>query len=119
MAGENTRMEEEQGGVDTGRAIDHALAVRARNEKSTRWIYRPPAAATTWPGFHVHRAGPVNGLYPGRPAIYVAYCTGVLANEHYIDIEYTVRSKQHGLDAWKTNILRIFWKNSAKENEIL
>ena len=39
-----------------------------------------PAAVATWPGFHVHRAGPVNGLYPGRPAIYSAFCMGILGN---------------------------------------
>ena len=34
MVGENTRMEEEQGVVDTGRAIELREQSRARNEKS-------------------------------------------------------------------------------------
>ena len=47
------------------------------------------AAVANWPGWHVHRAGPpVNGLYGGHPAIYVADCTGILhnANGHKLNV---------------------------------
>ena len=46
------------------------------------------AAVATWPGLHVHHAGPVNGLYAGHPAIYVADCMGILhnANGHKLNV---------------------------------
>ena len=87
---EKTRMEEN---IVWSIQVEPSICVSGRqpwrNEKSTHSLSMLSLSAlasscsaevATWPGLHVHRAGPVNGLYGGHPAIYVADCTGILHN---------------------------------------
>ena len=64
--------------------MEHGLKKPRRSCVVVEQIVRVAAAAHPLRhayGFHVHCAGPVNGLYPRRPAIYAALCTCILGYE--------------------------------------